>query len=444
MFGVAGLDRDVISTRVQPQGLASLLPAKPSVYTNPMFAYITGFLQGTGSEPTNVCDNPPAAGSMKNCIQTAQFGRFSRKTRELDIDRVGQLINRGEFTDLALVNDPLVDVLGGIFPNMPDQSRILAGREVLERMLEVGIEIQNWLCTTLWGGNPTNNTAGGGYKEFPGLGLLVGTTKVDALTNTDCPSLDSDVKDFLYKNINSDVAPTIDRYIGELMRILRGNASKMNFGATEWVIVMREDLFYELTAYWPCKYHTDRCSNTTINRVVLLSEEITMRDAMRNGRYLLVDGMQIPVIIDDCIPEYSSGDTVKIPVGCYASDIFIIPLTVRGGTPVTFWEYYDYSAANGTVQAVTDARATNRFWTDGGRYMWTWAEYNWCLTHIAKVEPRIILKTPHLAGRLNNVVYCPLQHSRNSQPDDPYFVDGGVTTGRAAPSLYSEWDGTQR
>jgi hypothetical protein len=56
------------------------------------------------------------------------------------------------------------------------------------------------------------------------------------------------------------------------------------------------------------------------------------------------------------------------------------------------------------------------------------------------VEPRIILLTPHLAGRLQNVVYVPLQHERESLPSDPYWVDGGVSTARAAPSFHSDWN----
>jgi hypothetical protein len=438
LFGVSGLERDVISTRVQPKGLASILPAVPTTKTNPLFPYITGFLGHTAAHPSTACANCPPAGAMKNCIQTAQFGRYCFATREMEVNRPGQIIDRGEFLDLRLVNDPLVNQLGGIFGNLAPQDQILAGREVLARMLEVGIEFQNILCTQLWRASPANNL-GTGYLEFLGLDLLIGTTKVDALTNTDCPSLDSDVKDFMYRNVNTDGAPTIDRMIAELFRILKGNASKMNFGETKWVIVMREDLFYELTAYWPCKYHTDRCTNANIQRVVLLSEEIQIRDQMRQGSYLLIDGDQIPVVLDDCIREFSSGDSARIPVGCYSSDIYVVPMTVRGGMPVTYWQYLDYNATNGAMQAINDGRASPRFWTDGGKYLWTEAEYNWCISWQAKIEPRVILQTPHLAGRLNNVVYCPLQHSRNPLPGDPYFVDGGVTTGRPAPSYYNDY-----
>ena len=46
---------------------------------------------------------------------------------------------------------------------------------------------------------------------------------------------------------------------------------------------------------------------------------------------------------------------------------------------------------------------------------------------------------PWLAARLQNVQYCPLQHTRQPFPDDPYFVDGGRTS-RPGPSFYDIWE----
>jgi hypothetical protein len=107
---------------------------------------------------------------------------------------------------------------------------------------------------------------------------------------------------------------------------------------------------------------------------------------------------------------------------------------------VTFWQYFDYSA--GTLPAIADIRAGSYYWTDGGRYLWHLKPpLNWCVSQIAKIEPRVLLLTPHLAGRITNVVYCPLQHTRDSHPDDDYWFDGGVYTPRAVPSYYNEWHG---
>lgn len=447
LFGVVGLERDIISTRVQPQGLASILPSRPSTDMYPQFAYLTGYRDDSGSEPATVCADAPVAGPAKSCIQTAQFGRYTRMTRELEINRVGQTINRGELMDYRFMNDPLVNDFAGIFSQrfaLGNQEAIWSGAEMIARFVEVGVAFQNLLCPQTYIGNPANNNAGGGYKEFPGLDILVGTNKYDALTNTECPSLDSDVKNFNYGLVtNVDLDPDIVTVITYMFRYLEHNASRMNFGNTTWKIVMRDDLFYELTSVWPCRYLTYRCwaqDSSHIDPVMGgdVREAVAMRDAMRNGKYLLIDGRQIPVVIDDCIAEESTADTNKLPAGRFASDIYILPFTVRGGREVLYWEYFDYSKSIATAQ---QGQLSEFFWSDGGRFLWhAKPPTNWCIQHIAKIEPRLILLTPQLAGRITNVAYAPLQHTRDPLPDQDYFVNGGVYTPRATPSLYSDWN----
>lgn len=444
LFGVSGLERDVISTRIAPQGLASRLPVVRSNKMNPLFAYITGYLGESGAVATTPCATPPTAGAMKNCLQTAQFGRYSYQTRELEVNKIGQVNDRGEFIDLQIVNDPLIADLGGsIFPNLPEQSQILAGREMLARMLEVGVAFQNKLVRQVYAGNPSNNNAGGGYKEFPGLDILIGTSKEDALTRASCPSLGSDIKNFAYGNVatisgNNDIV----HVISNLWRYVKGNADRMNFGVTTFAFTMRLDLFYELTAIWPCSYLTYRCqfraTDGTVVQNVSATDQVAMRDAMRAGKYLLIEGEQVEVIIDDGIIEHNRSGNANIPIGGYASDIYLVPLTVRGGMPATYWEVFDYSQA---LQGVADGRLGGQFWTDGGDYLWA-QEPNtrYCTLLTAKIEPRIILRTPQLAGRVLNVVYVPLQHQRDALPTDYYFVNGGVSTARAAPSYYSDWN----
>jgi hypothetical protein len=446
LFGVSGLERDIIATRVQPRGFASRLPARGSVTTNPLFPYITGFQATSGDNKTNVCDDPPIAGSMKTCIQTAQFGRYEFQTRQSEVNRIGQITDRGEFTDLRLVNDPLVNQMAGLLRQqfaLRGQQAAIAGADMLMRFVEVGVAFQNLLCAQVFTGNPTNNTAGGGYEEFPGLDILIGTTKVDAITNDDCPSLDSDIKAFNYDRVDDvNAANNIVNVLTYMLRMLRHNANTMNFGATTWVIVMRETLFYEITAVWPCNYMTYRCDFPNAQGVLNVessTDHINFRDAMRNGRFLRIDGIDYEVVFDDCITEETEGDAAQIDGGEFASDIYVVPMTVRGGRQVTFWQYYDYS--KGSIPAINQGRLQSFFWSDGGRYLWhAKPPTNWCVEHIAKIEPRIILQTPHLAGRVTDVKYRPLQHTRDPLPAQPYFTDGGVTTGYPPPSLYSDWN----
>ncbi len=441
IFGVDGLEQDIISTRVQPQGLIGMLPALGTVRTNPLFGYLTGYLDSTGAEADGVCDDPPVAGPAKSCIQTAQFGRYSRMTKEIEVNRVGQQTDRGEFLDLNLVNDPLLTPQGGIMAqNIPGSPNLR--REVLHAFVEVGIAFQNQLMPQLYIGNPANNTGAGGFAEFPGLDILIGTNKVDALTGTNCPSLDSDIKDFNFGSIDAPGVSDIVETVTYMARFLKSNATRMNFDPTTWIITMREELFYELTAVWPCSYLTYRCTFRDPNgqeRInVSATDHVNLRDQLRRDRVLLIDGTEWPVIVDDGIQELTDADSALIGAGEFASDIYFIPMTIRGGRVATFMQYQDYMQT--AMVAIQDGRATSDFWTDGGRFLWhKKPPLNWCTQWVAKIEPRVILLTPQLAGRIQNVRYSPLQHTRQPFPTDPYFVDGGETS-RVGPSLFSDWN----
>lgn len=448
LFGVRGLERDIISTHTQILGsLGELLPIQPSVDTNPLFPYLTGFLRSDEKEKDAVCDDPPEANHFKTCIQTTQFGRKEFKTRQVEINRIGQRQNRGEFHDLQIANGPLVEQMGGLmtsFFGMNGQSAIFAGREMVMRLVEVGVAYQRWFCPHVFTGNPTNNSANGGYKEFPGLDLLIGTTKIDALTGTACPSLYSDVKSF-NKKVDNTSDPDIVKVITTMMRILKSKAAQQGLAPVDIRMVMRDELFYALTEIWPCRYITYKCDNidgSNIDPVGSYSVEsmFRMKTEMRQGSFLWVDGVQVPVIIDNCIAEENSSDNAAISAGCFGSDIYFVPFTANGGTIRTlYWEYYDYR--NDVLPAVNDARAGTFFWSDNGVFLWGLkAPDNWCLEVISKVEPRLILRTPQLAGRLTDISYCPLQHTDDVLPSQDYFTDGGVSTGRPAPSPYSEWN----
>ena len=446
LFGVRGLERDVISTHTQITGsLGEVLPIQSSIDTNPLVPYITGFLRSDQQEKNAVCDNPVQAANFKTGILTTVFGRKEFKTRQAEINRIGQRVNRGEFHDLNIVNGPLVEGMAGLmsgFFGLQGQAGILAGREMAMRLVEVGVAFQRWFCPQVFIGNPANSSAGGGYKEFPGLDLLISTTKVDALTGTALPSLYSTVINFQYKAVSATTDPNIVRVLTQMYYYLQDKARRQDMSPVQLAFVMRSNLFYELTRYWACQYWTDACvsASTALNLNVDGREQTEFRDDMRNAKYLLIDGQRVPVILDDCIYEDNNSVNGTIPVGGFGSDIYIVPLSARGGTIRTlYWEYYDYR--NDVLPAVADARAGSFFWSDNGVFLWGLkAPDNWCIELISKVEPRIRLVTPQLAGRLLNVSYTPFIHTDDPLPSEYYFLNGGVTTGRPSASPYSEWN----
>lgn len=439
LFNLPGVNKSFISTIIQPTGLAAALPAFGTVYNNPEFGYITGFAARTGVNPEGVCDDAPVPGPVITCLQTAHFGRYRLDTRPIELNRVGLLRNAADPIDFSIFNGPLAPFLGGLTPSSAydaGSAMLNPKMEMVARMGEVAREMGMTLMKQLWFGDPTNASAGGGYDEFPGLNILLGVNKVDARTGQTCTSLRSDIKPFNGWQIGADNANNV-RLMTALQNIVwtrKFIASRTNMGSVRSVFVMRENLFREISAMWPCLYNTTGCVGMgadSFSLSVMAKDNITDRDNMRAGRYLMVDGERIDVIFDDAIPEESSGN------GCYTSDIYYIPLSVRGGTPVTYWEYMDYN--QGPMQAASQAGYGHVFRTDGGRYFWwTKPNNNVCVQLGVKTEPRIIFLTPHLAGRITDVGYCSNQHAPDPFSGDLYAGTQLGVASRTQTGLYRD------
>jgi hypothetical protein len=432
IFGVPGLDRDVISARITPRGISRALRVIPSVYAFPEFAYVTGVADDGDTEPSNVCSTCPSA-TMQGCIQSACFGRICRETRELTISRAIERLNRGDL-DLSLVND----MIGGdgvdpfmAFRNL-DRNRLLQVA-TMQAMMEVGISMQQSLSQMIWQGNPANNV-GTGYNEFNGLDILISTGKVDYHTGTTCPALDSDVKNFNYKLVNvvQQGNFTIVRDLEYLEAYLYHNADRMNLLPVDWAIVMRPELWYELSMIWPVAWMSTRNITWPAGAANAIGQQVYNIDAtrvremvqeMQAGMFMYINGRRHSVILDDGILEYNSLNDANLAAGEFASNIYFVPLTFLGGRPGTYLQHKDYRAG---MTDIALSRSQDFYWSDAGRFQWTVERVKYCYTLSAQVEPRIVLKVPQLAGRLNLVRYIPRQHFRDPWDDSDYFYKGGV------------------
>lgn len=435
LFGTYGLEPAVINASLRPVGIDQMMSVIPTVYENPLFSFLTGFESDGSSEPSGVCDGAPG-GVVEACTQTARFGRVSRQTKEIEVNSIVSMINRGETASLRLLGDVLNR--SGIVTQQPTTAQDWINYVVQAQMVIVAVLLQRKLAQMIWQGNPANDSAGGGYREFPGLDILISTGKVDAITGTACPALDSDVKDFGYNWVNG-TSPDIVAYLSMMAYYLRHVAERAGLMPVEWVVVMRPELWYELSAIWPVKYLT--LGNTAppagVSNTIVLNDNVNvdMRDRMREQMMIPINGVWYPVITDDGIDEESAADTDELQPGEFASDIYIVPVRAAGMTTL-YWEHLDYRGVNSQLQVAGQA---NPYWTtDNGRYLWTLEHLNWCFYLLCKIEPRVILRTPQLAGRLQSVKYSPLQHLRSPFEDSPYFKKGGVEE-YSAPTFYSEW-----
>lgn len=431
IWGLNGLERDVVSAHVRPFGLAGRLPMIPTVFTHPLFGILSGYSATSGSQPDNACGDAPA-GYVKGCTLTAELGRFRMDTNTIDMDDVMLRLHRGDFTDLML-RGRVLGLTQNLVPGNIQEGDILNVVSASE-MVIAGVNVERELSRQIWQGTP------GVSNQFAGLDRQIATGQVDAVTNQACPAADSDVKDFAYDLVGGSGRDIVE-YLSMLEFYLRYNAMTMGLDPVQWVIVMRPELWFELTAVWPCLYNTHRCGSANLgaNSTVFIDgrENISERDAMRNGMYLDVNGNRYEVVLDTGIYEHTNINDANVPVGTYASSIYFVPLTITGGMPVTYREYLDYRQAARDIAFAQGKLPV--FWTDNGVYSWALSWEKWCYKFSLKTEQRVILRTPHLAGRIDHVRYSPLQHVRSAYPDDPYYVNGGVSLRANVPSYNAVW-----
>lgn len=435
IFGIGySLQQDILSTRMEPKGLMAELPWYPSIDENPIWAYLTGWTDPAYTPPTGVCDPPTAPGNMKTCTVSYTFGRYTVRTREAEANMIGRRINRGEARDLRFVNDPMV----GAMAEMLGLSTLDLSREFLIRMLDAGVQLQNQLAVQTYTGDPANNNASGAYKEFKGLDLSIITGITDFFQpGTTCPSMDSIVVDFESADITAAAADIVGLF-SSIMGEIQDRAESMNFQVNwenreEFSIQMARVLFWQLTRIWPCAYITNGCLDAEgVAYAPDPADQTTMRDAMRTGRFLWINGLKINVVVDDGIVE-TAGDGDPVELGCYSSNIYFTTRRVNGGFEVLYNEYADYSET--VQQIVGDARYFN-FWSENGIMLWSaLPNLIWCLAAVGKIEPRIVNLAPFLDAKITNVQYCPDARvvNRRAHPDNPGYVNGGVTGGRPDP-----------
>lgn len=419
IFTVPGMERDVFSTHLVPEGIASFLPSYPATRDDPRYGFLTGFTATTGSEPTMPCDDAPK-GFVKSGTLTAAWGRVMRETQTIEIDKV--LHEARESTSgLRLIGDLL-----GMTETEIDDSDPL-DMVVQMEMIGVGVQLERKTSILNWQGNPANNTSGGGYKEYPGLDRQINTGQVDAETNIAIPSADSLLFDFGHTAVDS-TSKDIVEFLSMMEYYLREKARRLRMEPVSWLVVMRPELWHQLSMVWPCRYYTNRCTNAAGAAVVTINDDgVKVRDAMRQGNYIEINGRRYTVVLDDGIFEHNNATTAGIPAGSYSSSIYFVPLRVRGNFPVTYFEFINYRGIDAQLRAMKEGRRQVPFWTNSGRMLWVYIDNGYCFKLQAKLEDRIILRTPHLAGKVQGIRYTPMQKLDSPYPDSPYFKDGGVS-----------------
>lgn len=160
-----------------------------------------------------------------------------------------------------------------------------------------------------------------------------------------------------------------------------------------------------------------------------------MRDAMKQGSYLLVNGMRFPVWQTMAI-EQTAYDTG------YRGQIYVIPMESMG-IKTTYLEWFHQ--ANSAIMEYIAQGSVHYNTMNNGLWAWTERQTGFCHEYYFGAQPRMVMRTPYLAARIENIVYAA---PHNLYQDDPYpgtqyHKDGGryITE---APYYGGDWAGVDQ
>ena len=460
-------NNQIVSTLVMPRGgIIDVLPVLGSdpyddLNTGNMFGsrtydfstVMTGLTEGDiedfANQPTGECAVGPNGGLVKLCTQINTMAHYRGSIREVALFRAGQSLNRlDEMTHRLINNASALEQFFGLPDNMPAENAIIAS-EMQRRLFEVLVSFRRFFSRRVWNGSPANNN--GEARDILGLTTQYNDGKVDAFSGAACPAADTAVYDFAYNMVDGS-GNDIVRYLEVAEYQNRINADRMGLGPVEGVLVMREALWYEITSVMPVKQYqevlaalSDQPNSTGARMMIDATGAQSDRDRFRQSMMLPLNGRLFRVVLDDGIPELNNTTSGSLGLNQFASDVFFIPLTVMGGMPATFFQYFDHDnqQAQGILQSVTPNVFT--FTSDGGSFRWHLNYQNGCLGMNFQFAPWLKAKFPMVGWRIQNVGYEPSLaiRARSPYPDSDYFVNGGNVATSGQPqgvTVYPMWD----
>lgn len=424
IFSTAGARPEMWSTFARPHTWLDLVPVEKSVYVNEILDVMSGVTAAAGTNATSFCGNPPTVGQGKVCRQQYAFGSYFMKTNINSVPELGQLRDRRE-TFRKLLNNP-----PSSYPFFPDdlwRFPMDTYDQLQYEMFLMGVHMERVTEKVGITGDITQSSANtelGWFKEFNGLDLQIKTGYTDSDTGLACPAMDSAIIGFnttVGGTIGGGDGRNITQTISDLQYGLQDRGTVFGMPGFQNGWLMRRELFRALTEVYACNYNTYRCVNTNAGQPQTQDSVAinALRLEMLNGQYLLIDGVQVPVAFSDGIPLDTTANNT------YTTDIYSVPFAWNG-IPLLRYEYFDMdnsSAQNYSNYLNGDARKT----MNNGMYFVSTRDNGNCLEYLFSTKGRLILETPWLAGRIDNVTFTFQSPIRQAYPGDSMYANGGAT-----------------
>lgn len=428
LFGSPGVDPRMYATIVRANGsFSAALPFLPSTFLQERREIVTGITAATGVNPTNFCGAGMVPGDMKICRQDYEFGDLLADTQTID------LINTGAYWNRADQNRDIIPPQLMNAPWMPD---VINGANVnsqaYKQFLQLGTALSRSSEKVLIQGNKLSPNTGAGSQDFyirqpEGVDRLIKTGYVDVPSQVACTAVDSRVVNFGAVNVTGTAAQgTIVDYITDMFTGLSMDLfDGMGYdeASSSFAILMHPRAWRPTTRQWPCAYNTVGCNTilgTGAARVNMdAAAQREWQDQMYNEKYLMVDGMRIPVLFSWGVP------LVTVAPDTYNTTFYIVPMRLNG-VAVTFVEYFD--TGNDFQNQIADITpAVNTRVINGGLYRIGKQEQPFCVVFKIAGKWRLRFDAPFAAGRIDNIQVTDRTRMRSPYTGESYHANGGQT-----------------
>lgn len=430
-FSLPGIRPQRFSAIQRPRSFAKLLKPKPSEYNQENLEIMTAASDGSGTNATGFCDNPPSPGYLQTCKQSFFFGEWYEKIELNSVPQIGQLRNRAEVPGQILNQGPTAN------PLIPDlMYRILDTRSQLQyELYNLGMDKSRNLEKVLILGDNTKtsaNTQRGFIKEFTGLDQQIKKGHTDPSGAT-CPALDSITENFNANDIGTTVGGgdprTITSVISDIYYAATDRAEQTGFegadagGELDWIFIMRKEMFRALTDYYANTYATSRFQTSTITAGSPLWQDANrandLREEMLRGHYLIVEGIPVPVFFSDGIPLTPLGTNI------YEGDLYFGPASWNL-MPLLNLEYFNM-ANEYAVEYVGFVNADDQKVLNNGLYRVGYRSTGLCKEYHFADRMRFIVEAPFLFARIDNISFTYRAQTRDAMPGSSFYAGGGVS-----------------
>jgi hypothetical protein len=423
IFSAPGTRPGRYSALVRLQHIANVLSFLKTDVIQERLEIMTGVTDSSGENATGFCGNPPVGGQLKVCAQTFRFGEIHIKTNLGDLMQTGLRRNRadipGEIYNLATTDNPLLPAVPELTAGGDTMSLLRSELLGMTVMLERSVADVDYVGTQ----GTQNNTYIGIQTQWTGIDGQVITGHTDADTGIACAAADSVVDSFNAEIDGAQATSGLDfvEAAHDTWYAVNQRARGVGMAGVQWVIAMRPEAFQRAVQTWACAYATYRCKDgsagSPVNREGM--EIQNLRLAMQGGQYLLFDATQVPVVLDEGIPQDVLG------ANHFKSDMYFIPVG-WAGRPLTYVQYFD--TGNPYATEFADFLGNDTRVINDGLYRVAQRTTGFCKEYLFGAKLRIILDAPFLAGRLDDIRYSFYAKIRSGDPGvTAFYADGGVT-----------------